>query len=244
MVIVSVAAAWVLVGAVLGLYEARRGHWHSIWLLGAMAGPFALPLFRQIEQNERLARPVLLSDSSRADHPGVSVLAGVDGSDESVRAARSAAELFGSRLADLTLAVVAEFEVNETMPGPLTSEGEWAAEPKRIAADAAGSLSGWLGFEPATVLLAGRPATALVRYATDHEHDVVVVGSRGRGLTKRLLGSCASQLTTETTLPAMIMPRLVVPPDSKQAAPARAGEPPHRARHDRVATRSRPGSTA
>ncbi len=47
---------------------------------------------------------------------------------------------------------------------------------------------------PTMVILAGRPADALVTYARRHAIDLLVVGARGRGLSERLLGSVADQL--------------------------------------------------
>ena len=108
MLIIVFALSWILIGAVLGIYQARRGHWHMLWVLGAMAGPFAIPLFRQVEQNEQLARAVHLSEGSGAGRSGIRVPVGVDGPDDSTRAAKHAADLFGSRLGDLTLAMVTD----------------------------------------------------------------------------------------------------------------------------------------
>lgn len=206
MIIILVLVTWALLGAVIGLYEARRGHWHWLWLLGAMAGPFAIPLYRQIQQNERLARPVPLNAGTERSASGVRVLAGVDGSAASLDAVQQATGLLGSRIGRLTLATVADYEINETVPGPLTPEQPWVNEPKELLAEAAASLHEWLGFEPATVLLSGRPADALQAYAATDDHDVIVVGARGRGLTKRLLGSCASQLTQSSGVPVLVMP--------------------------------------
>ncbi len=206
MAAITIVIAWVLIGALLGIHESRRGHWHWLWLLGAMAGPFAIPLYRQIEQNEQLSRPITIQPGTRQSHPGVRLLAGIDGSEASVLAARAAADLLGTRLGDLTLAVVADFEISETLPPDPrpadTSDTVYAAE----LAAAARQLDQWLSFEPATVLLAGRPATALVEYAIQEHFDLIVVGTSGRGFTKRVLGSCASQLTHETTVPVLLMP--------------------------------------
>jgi nucleotide-binding universal stress UspA family protein len=47
---------------------------------------------------------------------------------------------------------------------------------------------------PTMVILAGRPADALVTYARRHDIDLLVVGARGRGRSDRLLGSVAEQL--------------------------------------------------
>ncbi len=211
--IITLVIAWILIGALLGIHESRRGHWHWLWLLGAMAGPFAIPLYRQIEQNERLSRPITLRAGTRRDHPGLRVLAGIDGSDASVLAARRAADLLGARLGDLTLAAVADFEISETLPpepGPADTRDVGYAT---ALAEAARELDRWLSFEPATVLLVGRPATALVEYAGREGFDLIAVGTSGHGLTKRVLGSCASQLTRETSVPVLLVPGAVADAD-------------------------------
>ena len=64
MIIVAFLLGWLAIGFALGLYEARRGHWRWLWLLGAIAGPFAIPLSRQIEENEDLARPIPVAGGS------------------------------------------------------------------------------------------------------------------------------------------------------------------------------------
>ncbi|MDZ7676108.1 MAG: universal stress protein [Acidimicrobiales bacterium] len=205
-VIVIVILSWLLVGFALGLYEARRGHWHWLWLLGALAGPLALPLARQIEENERLARPLDISDATGHGPGGVRLLAGIDGSDESIDAARRAANLLGSRLGDFTLAMVIDFDLHEAVPGPLSPDHPRLADERTMLESAAASLDASLGFAPATVLLSGAPADALRQQATAARFDLLAVGSRGRGMTKRLVGSCASQLAQGSPVPALIMP--------------------------------------
>lgn len=47
----------------------------------------------------------------------------------------------------------------------------------------------------ATAVLPGSPAHAIVRYAADHQADLIVVGSHGRGTVSRLLlGSVAERV--------------------------------------------------
>lgn len=224
MVVVIIILLWLLVGLALGLYEARRGHWRWLWLLGAIAGPLAIPIARQIEQNERLARPLDLRASTGQGPGTVRLLAGIDGSEDAVDAARQAADLLGSRLGEFELALVTDFDVHEATPGPLTADDRSVADERRALEDAAERLAGWLGFEPATVILSGVPARALRRHAVDGDFDVIAVGSRGRGLAKRLLGSCASGLAQESETPTLIMPssdRVVDGPSSARASSAR-----------------------
>lgn len=58
--------------------------------------------------------------------------------------------------------------------------------------------------QPATVLLVGYPATALMRHAVE-EDEVLVVGRRGHGASKALLGSTAMRLSQEAGIPVLIV---------------------------------------
>lgn len=57
---------------------------------------------------------------------------------------------------------------------------------------------------PETVMLAGRPAATLARYAKEEAFDLLVVGKRGRGASKALLGSVASRLAGNREVPVPI----------------------------------------
>lgn len=206
MMVVVLVLLWLLVGFGFGIYEARRGHWRWLWLVGAIAGPFAGSLTRQLEKNESLAVPLDMSAGSGQGPGSVGLLAGVDGSAESIDAAGRAADLLGSRLGAMTLAMVADFEVHEAVPGPVGPDDKAVHGEREVLGEAAELLSRRVGFEPATVLLSGRPADALHRYASEQEFDVIAVGSRGKGLSKRMLGSCASQLPHGSPVAALIMP--------------------------------------
>lgn len=203
---VVVLGSWILVGAVVGLYEARRGHWSWLWLLGAMAGPFILPIARQLQRDEVISQPVEIHKGVVREPGGLRLLAGVDGSVASIAAARGAVDLLGSRLGEVVLARVVDYEAEFDPAGQLEPPDSWDAEARRELEAAVDELGAWLGFEPTGVLLSGRPANALRAHAEDSGFDLVVLGSRGRGLSKRLLGSCASDMTRQPTVPVLLMP--------------------------------------
>jgi nucleotide-binding universal stress UspA family protein len=52
--------------------------------------------------------------------------------------------------------------------------------------------------------LAGRPAEALQRLAVESGHDLLVVGTRGAGLSKLLLGSTATALAAHAKVPVLL----------------------------------------
>jgi len=55
------------------------------------------------------------------------------------------------------------------------------------------------------VILAGRPADALARYAAENGFEVLVVGRRGHGAGKALLGSTAVSLSRQAGVPVLIV---------------------------------------
>lgn len=216
-VLLVVLSTWVLIGFLAGFYEVRRGHWTWLWLLGAMAGPMVIPLARQLQRDEVRARPIEVRHGTTRSAVGLRVLAGIDGSAASMASARRAADLLGSRLGELVLATVVDYEAVIDPAGELAPRQPWDAEARRVLDMAADELGSWLGFEPATVLLAGRPADALQSHAEDAEFDLVVVGCRGAGLSKRLIGSCAADLARGATVPVFLMPP---PPEEQGRAPS------------------------
>lgn len=206
MIVLVVILVWLVVGFASGLYEARRGHWRWLWLLGAMAGPLAIPLSRQIEGNERLARPIVVSAGSGRGPGGLRVLAGIDGSAGSIDAAVRSAELLGDRLGALTLAHVTDFDLHEAVPGPVDADHAAIAGPRRTLEETAGLLAERIGFTPASVVLSGPPADTLAGHAASEGFGMIAIGSRGEGMTKRLLGSCAERLAAGSPVPVLVLP--------------------------------------
>jgi len=82
------------------------------------------------------------------------------------------------------------------------------------------SLARDLGIKPGSVILAGAPADALERYAIDEGYEVLVIGCRGKRLSKRLVGSCASTLACRAKVPVMLIPAVPASP-SGTAMPAK-----------------------
>ncbi|MGH2358362.1 MAG: universal stress protein [Candidatus Limnocylindria bacterium] len=56
-----------------------------------------------------------------------------------------------------------------------------------------------------TVLLQGQPADALSRHVEREGHNVIAIGSRGRGASKVFLGSVASRLARHSPTPVLIV---------------------------------------
>jgi nucleotide-binding universal stress UspA family protein len=213
MVVIAVLFAWLVVGVAVGLIEARRGGWHKGWVISALLGPLAIPYELQAYRRGATVTPVTLEAGKRG--VGLSVLVGVDGSDSSRVAGLTTVKLFSDRIGRLTLAAVLDFDTAASpVPSRSDPEGDW---PERIQAKAAlarlaDEISAEIGERPGTVLLAGEPAEALEAFAADDGQDLLVVGTRGHGMSKILLGSCASRLGHQHNgVPVLLVPTPSVP---------------------------------
>lgn len=124
------------------------------------------------------------------------IVVGTDGSDEATRALRTAA--------DLATAAGARLRV-------VHAAGESAGD--RELDRARERLPDWCwplradGVEHDAVVVAGDPRTAVLADAREHDADLVVVGSRGRGtVTSLLLGSVATSLVEQSRVPVTVVP--------------------------------------
>ena len=192
-----------VVAVVLVLY--RRGHREGSWLLiGAVLGPLILPI--ALERASKHSRQLERGTVPAVDEPGSSrrpcVLIGVDGSPEAEEAVRVASWL---------AAPVAGRLVLVTVVSPDAVDGDSDGERAR-ARDLLDRHRGQLPQERATVetqIVAGQPAGALLELAEEEAVDLIVVGRRGRGVSRAVLGSAASKLTTSAPCPVL----LAAPPD-------------------------------
>lgn len=201
-VVVAVAiGAWCLAGLLSGVWMARRGY-DPLWILIAL--PLGL-LFVPIAI-ERVRRPNEFQPARASSLPArgtrdgrLRVLVGLDGSAESRQALATVARLFGPVCDALVLAEVVHQEATED-----ETQAEIAAAAGRLGAaaadvDVAGAVH--------TEVLAGAAGPALRRYASEHDIDVLVVGPRGRGLSRRVLGSVSAELVEHSTIPVLVAPR-------------------------------------
>lgn len=200
-IVLIFAALWIATGVVTGLWMIRRGH-DPLWMLPALAfGPLFVPIaLERVERSPRLAAAgpggVPTSRSSRPDGPRV--LVGLDGSPQAEQVLATTLRLFGQGSGMLVLAEVVHYDA--TMDD---SAREVDAAKRRLAeaAEAAAELGVVVQFE----VLAGPAGEALRRFAEDQEMDVLVVGRRGRGLSKRLLGSVSSDLVQHSPVPVLVV---------------------------------------
>ncbi len=191
---VIIFTLWLASGLIATLLMMRKGHRHWIWIaFGILLGPLAWLVFR--ERTEADA-PHLEDLVPGARLPGLHVLVGIDGSPAAQHAAVTARDLLGASVGRITLATVIDYDTEEDSEG----RAEPAAWQMLHAAKA--RLEPW---GPAEALLVGPPADALLQFVTEHDVDLVVVGPRGRGLSKRVLGSVGSALVARSPVPVLVV---------------------------------------
>jgi len=198
--LVIIATLWVLIGMTASVVMGRRGHSSFSWLLlGALLGPLVVPIglsaVRAEKRDPRVhARPLGEGTSGSGT---VDVLVGIDGSVQAAAALRAAVDLFSDRIGRLTLAGVIDYD-SAISSRPWDTEQVATEELERSAASVD-------ILRPATVLLVGYPPTALMRHAIEEGYEVLVVGRRGHGASKTLLGSTAMRLGHEAGVPVLIV---------------------------------------
>lgn len=192
-VVLAVAAgAWMLEALALGYVMGRRGYEAYSWtFLGIVLGPIAVAValgsvFRPPSREPRLLH------GGRRRTGSTDVLVGIDGSPESSAAVDRAASLFAGSAGRITLARV--------VPVDATRDSERLAEIQLAAACAAHPE-----LDPSTVVLRGEPVTALRDYVNRLGYDVLVVGTRGGGKTRAMLGSVAMALARGVGIPVLLV---------------------------------------
>jgi nucleotide-binding universal stress UspA family protein len=205
--------SWVGAGmaaVVLVLY--RRGHREGSWLLlGAVLGPLILPIAMERARRsprwlERRVEPTVDEATRGRQTPERQpcVLIGVDGSPESEEAVRVAVRL---------VSPVARRVLLATVVSPDAVDGgrdDQLASARDLLSRHRDEVPG--GTVPVeTQIMTGQPAVALLELADAEDVDLIVVGRRGRGLSRAVLGSAASKLSASARCPVLLAP----PPDAR-----------------------------
>jgi nucleotide-binding universal stress UspA family protein len=204
--LLMVAAICLSTGLLFGLAMGRYGYdpfaW---WLLGTVLGPLAIPIALSAVHRPQ-ETPRVVKEGVAAAGP-VDLLVGVDGSPQAAAALTVALELVGSRLGRLTLVAVTSLEDSVERR---RREAWLRAELERQSAAACswlaahGLVPAGTRREPELMLCAGRPAQVLRRLAAEGGYDLLVIGARGTGLSKALLGSTATGLAAGSEVPVLI----------------------------------------
>jgi nucleotide-binding universal stress UspA family protein len=134
------------------------------------------------------------------------ILAAVDGTQASAGVVHAAAELASAMDAVVTIVAVVPplppfiYASGVDVPG---LEEDARAEAERIAREAAASLPG----EVATEVRHGDPGDEISALAREGGHDLVILGSRGRGrVASRTLGSVVGDVHFGAHVPMLVVP--------------------------------------
>jgi nucleotide-binding universal stress UspA family protein len=177
MALLILLVVWVTIGVVASIFMGRRGHNPFAWLvLGAILGPLVIPLGAVAVRQERMLQRRQLASGTSAGGT-VDVLVGIDGSPEAQAALRAATRLFGRVIGRLALATVEDFDGAGSRT-PLHTERRAAQSLERAAASVETQ-------RPSAVILTGRPADALARYAAEEGYELIVSAAADAVPTRR-----------------------------------------------------------
>jgi nucleotide-binding universal stress UspA family protein len=138
--------------------------------------------------------------------PTRKILVSYDGSPESERALARAAELTRALAASLAVVSVAE-PIYRTRPYSGVADPEEEDAHRRLLEEAAGKLAD-LGVQGTMLERTGSPdaAGAILDAAAELDVDLIVVGSRHRGLLERVvLGSVSGELVLKARCDALVV---------------------------------------
>ena len=136
------------------------------------------------------------------------ILIATDGSPEAREAIEYGLELAEEQHATATLLqVIPPMDWTQLDRGAVIRPIPEEIEKRRgIALDEAASLAGAHGVPVTFEVVAGVPADEIVAYADNHDIDLTVVGSRGRGAVAGvLLGSVSQAVLHESRRPVLVV---------------------------------------
>jgi nucleotide-binding universal stress UspA family protein len=135
------------------------------------------------------------------------ILLAVDGSEHSLHAARTAANL-ARAISSTEIRIVVVFDsVPPYLGEPNLQQAINARmETARVVMGKAIEAVGDLSSEIHTEFIEGSPAEAIIEVATTRKSDVIVMGSRGHGtLVGLLLGSTSQKVVAHAPCPVLIV---------------------------------------
>src|SRR3989442_15750902 len=133
-----------------------------------------------------------------------SILVAWDGSEHAKRALAEAVDLARTQDARLTLLTVAA--PLHVWPGyvPPISEADLESEAEQILAEGEALVPEGIPVSGRTA--AGHPGTELLKRAAAADHDLIVMGSRGRGAVRSaFLGSVSHFVLNHATVPVLVV---------------------------------------
>ena len=133
------------------------------------------------------------------------ILVAWDGSDHAKRALAEAVDI--ARTQDARLALLTVVTPPRVWPGPVVppiSEAELAEVYEKISADGEALVPD--GIPVSIHTTTGHPGTELLKRAAAAGHDLIVMGSRGRGaIRSAILGSSSHFVLNHATVPVLVI---------------------------------------
>jgi nucleotide-binding universal stress UspA family protein len=138
------------------------------------------------------------------------ILVAIDGSEHAQRALREAADLAKLSNAKLTVMTVCQKPSALLVGGPVVPPIDMRSLDEALQREHQQLLESALEEIPrdvsvVKVLVQGSPAGAILEQARKGEHDLIVLGSRGRGgMTAMLLGSVSLHVMQRSRVPVLV----------------------------------------
>ena len=134
------------------------------------------------------------------------ILVAFDGSASSQKAFRAAIDLglmLKAKLTVLTVVHIPDFSPNIDEVEETINEAEKHYQPLLVELQDYGQKN---GIEIKSVIVYGHPAEAIIKYASDREIDLIVMGTRGLGgFKKMVIGSVAQKVVSYSSTPVMVI---------------------------------------
>jgi nucleotide-binding universal stress UspA family protein len=138
----------------------------------------------------------------------LNLLVAVDGSAHADRALEEAVDLARAQRSRITLISVASRTAWRFMAGPYTGLLPTQEDADRVAQETLRAAAARLDDDmPVTTVVGqGAAAAAIIRRASEGAHDLIVMGSRGRGgAAAALLGSVSHSVLNHSHVPVLIV---------------------------------------
>lgn len=199
-------AVWVISGLTTAIFfHGRAGRRSPFWYgISIILGPFSLPIgwemsrdrSTQVVERETALPPVGTTPRGQ-QLAAVRLLVGVDGSPEARDALLSAVCVLGNRIGSLVLVHVVDYDAAVMEREEATRAGH------DLLAEVASHLPAGTQ-APAIEVAVGRPPDALLDLAERESADLLVVGHRGQGLSRAVLGSVCDEVVRRSDLPVLV----------------------------------------
>jgi len=133
------------------------------------------------------------------------IIVAIDGSENSIRAAKEAAKLAHNQPTTINLVYVAETDEEFATKAYSGGSGLQEIERRRKIANVETVLK-QQNIHCQIIILQGDPVSEIVSYATEKEADMIVVGHHGMsGLRALMLGSTSKKIVKHATTPVLIV---------------------------------------